>query len=189
MFRLGHGKVLAGVFGAGVAASYLTPAHRCNANTEASRSKMEQLEAEVARMEAGNTILKQRTNLDNMSLVQKRQFLGNVKKTVAIFGGSFDPITSGHLNCACEIVHMRKADEVIASGMAFASQLSLTSASGGTGVAGAVRAAAGQALSGHTGRAPPDHVPPGREHRVRLHIPHQGLCGVCTPGYGVCVLT
>ena len=40
------------------------------------------------------------------------QFLANTKKTVTIFGGSFDPITSGHLNCACEIVHMRKADEV-----------------------------------------------------------------------------
>ena len=31
---------------------------------------------------------------------------------VAVLGGSFDPITDGHLKCACEIVHARKADEV-----------------------------------------------------------------------------
>lgn len=31
---------------------------------------------------------------------------------VAILGGSFDPITTGHLKVACEIVHTRKADEV-----------------------------------------------------------------------------
>ena len=33
-------------------------------------------------------------------------------KRVAILGGSFDPITTGHLKVACEIVHTRKADEV-----------------------------------------------------------------------------
>eukprot|EP00966_Prymnesium_polylepis_P024222 557917-Prymnesium_polylepis.2 len=32
--------------------------------------------------------------------------------TVAVLGGSFDPITDGHLKCACEIVHARMADEV-----------------------------------------------------------------------------
>jgi len=33
-------------------------------------------------------------------------------KRIAILGGSFDPITTGHLKVAVEIVHMRKADEV-----------------------------------------------------------------------------
>jgi nicotinate (nicotinamide) nucleotide adenylyltransferase len=33
-------------------------------------------------------------------------------KRIAILGGSFDPITTGHLKVACEIVHNRKADEV-----------------------------------------------------------------------------
>jgi len=32
--------------------------------------------------------------------------------TVAVLGGSFDPITDGHLKCACEIVHTRMVDEV-----------------------------------------------------------------------------
>ena len=31
---------------------------------------------------------------------------------IAVLGGSFDPITTGHLKVACEIVHTRKADEV-----------------------------------------------------------------------------
>ena len=31
---------------------------------------------------------------------------------IAVLGGSFDPITCGHLKCACEIVHARKAQEV-----------------------------------------------------------------------------
>lgn len=34
------------------------------------------------------------------------------KRHIAILGGSFDPITDGHLKCACEIVHARKAQEV-----------------------------------------------------------------------------
>ena len=33
-------------------------------------------------------------------------------KRVAVLGGSFDPITTGHLKVACEIIHARKADEV-----------------------------------------------------------------------------
>lgn len=33
-------------------------------------------------------------------------------KKIAILGGSFDPITTGHLKVACEIIHARKADEV-----------------------------------------------------------------------------
>ena len=31
---------------------------------------------------------------------------------IAVLGGSFDPITDGHLKCACEIIHARKAQEV-----------------------------------------------------------------------------
>ena len=34
------------------------------------------------------------------------------RKRVAVLGGSFDPITDGHLKCACEIIHANKADEV-----------------------------------------------------------------------------
>lgn len=31
---------------------------------------------------------------------------------IAVLGGSFDPITDGHLKCACELVHGKVADEV-----------------------------------------------------------------------------
>ena len=34
------------------------------------------------------------------------------RKRIAVLGGSFDPITDGHLKCACEIIHSRCADEV-----------------------------------------------------------------------------
>jgi len=37
---------------------------------------------------------------------------GDKRKRIAVLGGSFDPITDGHLKCACEIVHARVADEV-----------------------------------------------------------------------------
>ena len=32
-------------------------------------------------------------------------------RRIAVLGGSFDPITTGHLKVACEIIHTRKADE------------------------------------------------------------------------------
>uniref|UniRef100_A0A7S0J7S3 Cytidyltransferase-like domain-containing protein n=1 Tax=Calcidiscus leptoporus TaxID=127549 RepID=A0A7S0J7S3_9EUKA len=34
------------------------------------------------------------------------------KRVIGVLGGSFDPITDGHLKCACEIVHAGVADEV-----------------------------------------------------------------------------
>eukprot|EP00965_Chrysotila_dentata_P217976 6190335-Pleurochrysis_carterae.AAC.3 len=34
------------------------------------------------------------------------------QRIIAVLGGSFDPITDGHLKCACEIVHAGVADEV-----------------------------------------------------------------------------
>jgi len=34
------------------------------------------------------------------------------KRVIAVLGGSFDPITDGHLKCACEIVHAGMAEEV-----------------------------------------------------------------------------
>jgi len=38
------------------------------------------------------------------------------KKTrIAVLGGSFDPITDGHLKMACEIINSRCADEVRAN--------------------------------------------------------------------------
>ena len=37
---------------------------------------------------------------------------GKAKKRVAILGGSFNPITDGHLKMAAEVIHARAADEV-----------------------------------------------------------------------------
>jgi len=37
---------------------------------------------------------------------------GDKRHRIAVMGGSFDPITDGHLKCACEIVHAKVADEV-----------------------------------------------------------------------------
>ncbi|MBM4402636.1 MAG: nicotinate-nicotinamide nucleotide adenylyltransferase [Candidatus Cloacimonetes bacterium] len=35
-----------------------------------------------------------------------------MRKQIALFGGSFDPITDAHLKVAAEIIHAQKADEV-----------------------------------------------------------------------------
>ena len=35
-----------------------------------------------------------------------------MKKKIAIFGGSFDPITDAHLKVVAEIIHAQKADEI-----------------------------------------------------------------------------
>jgi hypothetical protein len=38
--------------------------------------------------------------------------LSDPKTRVAVFGGSFNPVTNAHLNCAAEIIHSKLADEV-----------------------------------------------------------------------------
>lgn len=99
-----------GGFGVGLVAGLVQrPFLECAEQAEQSYADLEQ---KVAELERDNKRLAQRIELSEYSLQEKEYLLKTAKKTVAVFGGSFDPITNAHLNCACEIVHLRVADEV-----------------------------------------------------------------------------
>jgi len=51
------------------------------------------------------------TMSDHQSPAAKRAKVTS-KKRVAIFGGSFNPITNAHLNVASEMIHSQRTDEV-----------------------------------------------------------------------------
>lgn len=46
------------------------------------------------------------------TVAEATEDLQRAKKRIAVFGGSFNPITNAHLNCAAEIIHSKLADEV-----------------------------------------------------------------------------
>ena len=46
------------------------------------------------------------------TVAEAQEDLHRARKRVAVFGGSFNPITNAHLNCAAEIIHSKLADEV-----------------------------------------------------------------------------
>lgn len=48
----------------------------------------------------------------NKTVAEATEDLHRVRKRIAVFGGSFNPITNAHLNCAAEIIHSKLADEV-----------------------------------------------------------------------------
>jgi len=48
----------------------------------------------------------------NKTVAEATEDLSRVRKRIAVFGGSFNPITNAHLNCAAEIIHSKLADEV-----------------------------------------------------------------------------
>jgi nicotinate (nicotinamide) nucleotide adenylyltransferase len=46
------------------------------------------------------------------TIAEANEELQRARKRIAVFGGSFNPITNAHLNCAAEIIHSKLADEV-----------------------------------------------------------------------------
>lgn len=46
------------------------------------------------------------------TIAEASEELQSARKRIAVFGGSFNPITNAHLNCAAEIIHSKLADEV-----------------------------------------------------------------------------
>ena len=122
------------------------------------------------------------------TIAEASEELSRARKRVAVFGGSFNPITNAHLNCAAEISKRRQkilsepidATHACGTPLMRLDCLSPVPARSpfqarGRGVDHAVRCSSRQTLASHSGAAPAHHVPPGGGHDLWLAIRGQGV--------------
>jgi nicotinate-nucleotide adenylyltransferase len=92
----------------GVMGSAMGSTTTCEQSREA---KIKQLERKVQKLKQTAALAVTAKGV-SPTVQETETALRRSKKTIAIFGGTFDPITNAHLANACEILHNRKADEV-----------------------------------------------------------------------------
>lgn len=76
-------------------------------NSDAEPVTVESLKLQIENLKEEGKRLKSMIPPVEPTVQEKEFILRHTKKTIAIFGGSFDPITNAHLTSACEILHHR----------------------------------------------------------------------------------
>jgi nicotinate (nicotinamide) nucleotide adenylyltransferase len=84
----------------------------CSSFDDVESINVAEMKKTIQELKERNQLLADKISPVEPTVQEKEYILRNTKKTIAIFGGSFDPITNAHLTSACEILHHRKADEV-----------------------------------------------------------------------------